>query len=254
LLGQQRSVRIRSFQFLCSFLGFALNAMACSVAMCAGSGIEVRPNFVITVKHDGKPLAQAKIRVRKLGSEQPTERFEETNVAGQLKIVDLPAGDYWIDVEKLGIGAGSHCFHVRKRSSLRAKRHLSYDWGDYAPTTNRVAGLILDAHLGTEGNIIQRMTHPNDVPIAGAQIRLYEATSGKFVDLVSDEMGRFSFESLDRGTYVLHITGGKSRGYDETDFLINLDPNNPNNSLLFTLGPASMCSRAEHDLSMKVVL
>jgi len=194
---------------------------ACSLVGCIDSGVEVRRDFVVLVKHEGKPLQGVKVEVKtNVGSVSFTG---VTDSDGKATITDLAPGEYWLSAELLGIGAAYHCFHVARQSSRKAKRLMRYDWGDLAPTMRLVVGKLIDTQPGTGGTPLWNMTHPVHVAIAGAKLRLQSAITREAFATTSDDHGDFRFDSVPNGTYILHIEDGiTGRRYDPTDLLMKV--------------------------------
>jgi len=95
-----------------------LPAMACSLAACIGHGVETDRNFVVAIKHQGKPLQGVSIRVTAPDS---TIKFSGvTTSKGLLDVEGLVPGDYWLDASFLGVNAAYFCFHVSERPSRKA--------------------------------------------------------------------------------------------------------------------------------------
>jgi hypothetical protein len=189
----------------------------------------MRPNFVIAITHGRKPLNGVAVQIR--GNDKEFTVF--TTSDGKARIDDLPAGLYWLDAEFLGIGAAYQCFHVSDRPTSKAKRRLTYDWGDDAPATRRIAGSLIDSQPNKSGTPLWNLLHPVDVPIVGANLKLQFPTGAVYTTM-SDSQGDFAFEAIPAGTYVLHIEGGSAgdRGYDATDQLIELNPQASRDTLL----------------------
>jgi hypothetical protein len=195
-------------------------ARACSLVSCINSGIEMRRDFRVLVKHDGKPLKGVKVEIKtNLGSIISTGT---TDIAGRATVTNLSPGEYWLSADLLGIGAAYHCFHVTQQPTAKAKRLLKYDWGDLAPTMRRVAGSVIDTEPGTGGTLLWNLSHPVKVPVASAALRLQNAITGEIFTATSDERGDFEFGSISKGTYVLHVEGGTGRAYDPTDVLMKV--------------------------------
>src|SRR5262245_42279377 len=97
--------------------------------------------FTVRITQMGKALPGVRVDVAKSTDEQSTPKFFGVTAAdGTLKITNLPPGNYSIYTELLGISAGAECFHVNKRSSLRAKTRLQYEWGDYPTPISQIKG------------------------------------------------------------------------------------------------------------------
>jgi hypothetical protein len=81
------------------------------------------------------------------------------------------------------------------------------------------------------------MTHRVEVPICGAAMKLKNALTGVVYSATSDDTGEFSFSTVPKGTYVLHIEGGtlkSGRGYDTTDLAIDVSAKARGDSLVLT--------------------
>jgi hypothetical protein len=197
-------------------------ALGCSMAGCMNNGDEMRPTFTIVVTHDDKPLAGVSFHVVAKGADQFSGLTDEKGI---IHVPKLQPGLYWLNGDLLGTGVAYTCFHVGEKPSRRAKAKLSYTWGDEAPGTSRIAGRLVDSQPGKGGTPIWNLVHRTEVPIVGAGLRLQDPITHAIYLASSDEDGRFSFEGVASGTYVLHIEGGAAgdRSYDETDQLIRLD-------------------------------
>ncbi len=211
----------------------AIPSNACSAASCLDRGVEMRRDFAVKVTHDGRPLPGVTVQVTSDGS----ERFSGLTLTdGTVRVTGLPPGDYWLNAEFLGIGAGYQCFHVSDRPSGKSKRKLTYDWGDEPPATRRIAGRLIDDQPGKGGTPLWNLVHRVNVPIRGAALKLQNPLTGATYNMDSDSDGAFAFDGIPEGTYVLHIAGGgtESREYDPTDLLIELSPSASRNTLLLT--------------------
>jgi hypothetical protein len=221
---------------LVSLLSLPVPAVACSLAGCIGNGVETRPNFVVVVTHDGKPLVGVTIQVTAFGDGKATEHFSAiTGRDGTAPVAGLRPGAYWLNSDLLGVSAGSQCFHVGVHSSWTAKRKLKYAWGDLAPATQQIAGKLIDSQPGHGESPIMNFIHRVDIPIVGARMKLQDPLTGNIYSAVSDDNGYFTFDSAQKGIYVLHIDSGtisKDRDYDSTDLLIRLSDTAKRQSLL----------------------
>ena len=116
----------------------------------------------------------------------------------------VPAGEYWLNAELLGISAAYQCFHIaQSKPSKKAKSQLKYEWGSIAPTMRRVSGRMEDSQPATGGTPLWNISHYVTVPIIGARLRLQNAITRDMLTAVSDEDGAFMFDLLPNGTYVL---------------------------------------------------
>lgn len=210
---------------------------ACSMAGCLGEGIEVEQNFVVAIRHGGKPLAGVTVQIKGNGKEFTVL----TTSDGKARIGDLAAGLYWLDAEFLGIGAAYECFHVSDRPTGKATRRLNFEWGDDAPATKHLAGRLIDSQPSKAGAPLWNLLHPVDVPIVGANLKLQNPATGAIYTTLSDSQGEFAFDTAPAGTYVLHIEGGRAgdRDYDVTDQLVELSPQASRDTLLLKRSAAA---------------
>lgn len=196
----------------------------------------MRSNFAIKIRHADKPLPGAAIEITGPQGTSDWRKFlVTTDKDGIARISNLAPGDYWLDAEYLNIGAAYHCFHVNEKQSRKAKRSLTYDWGDLAPGTRRIAGKLVDSQPGKGSNPLWNLLHPVDVPIAGANLILHNATMRGAYHTTSDANGAFAFDGIPDGTYVLHIDAGKvapDREYESSDHLIALGSSAKHESIL----------------------
>jgi hypothetical protein len=197
-----------------SLLTFPIPSVACSLIGCAGNGIEMRRNFVVHITHQDRALSGVSVHVRRFGGENnDTELFSGmTSSDGTVQVDDLPPGEYWLDAELLGISAGSECFHIGPSASRKAKKQLTYEWGDLAPAVRRIAGRLVDNQPGQEGTPIWNLIHRVDVPIAEAKLKLEDPRTGAVYTTTSDVDGHFAFAGKADGIYVLHVDAGIAPG------------------------------------------
>jgi hypothetical protein len=146
----------------------------------------------------------------------------ETGPEGTIQFNDLSSGNYNLSVEKLGITAAYICLHVSKWSTgLSAKRALTFDWGNDAPETRRIAGRLVAGNVIYDGRPIQ-------IPVAGNRLTLHDALTDGSFETETDANGLFAFNGLASGIYVLHAHQAKqsfSRAdYAAGDVLIRLNP------------------------------
>ena len=197
----------------------------------------MRSDFAVKIRHADKPLLGAAIEITGPQDTSDAKKFiVMTGKDGIARISNLAPGEYWLNAEYLNIGAAYHCFHVKEKPSRKAKRSLTYDWGDVAPGTRRIAGRLVDSQPGKGGNPLWNLLHPVDVPIAGAKLTLHNAATGDVYHTTSDTNGSFTFDGIPNGTYVFHIEAGKvesNREYEASDHLIALGSSAKHDSLLF---------------------
>jgi len=232
-----------SLVFLCLLALFPVPARACSMAGCLDKGIEMRSDFAVKIRHADKPLAGAAIEITGPQGTSDAKQFTvTTGKDGIASISNLAPGDYWLNAEYLNVGAAYRCFHVNEKSSRKAKRSLTYDWGDLAPGTRHIAGKLVDSQPGKDGTPIWNLLHRVDVPIAEAKLTLQNATTKAVYHTTSDANGTFAFDGIPTGTYVLRIDAGKvepDREYEASDHLIALGSSARRDSLLLKRREAS---------------
>lgn len=230
-------------------LVYSSMALGCSMAGCPNDGNEMRPTFTIVVTHDDKPLAGVTFHVVAKDADQFSGLTDENGI---IYVSKLPPGLYWLNGDVLGTGVVYTCFHIGAKPSRRAKTKLSYTWGDEAPGTSRIAGRLIDPQPGRGGTPIWNLVHRMDVPIVGASLKLQDPVTHAIYLASSDPDGKFSFEGVASGTYVLHIEGGaaQDRSYDATNELIRLDDTATRSFLVFKRrdGGGGSCGGTELDL------
>jgi hypothetical protein len=233
---KQSSKRLLEAALFTSLSLLPVPARACSLAACIGGGSEARRDFVILVKHEGKPLRGVKIEIKSNAPNVDSTTYTGvTGFDGKAAITNLSPGEYWLSASLLGISAVYQCFHVAQQPSRRAKRAMVYIWGDLAPAMQRVAGRLIDSQPGTGETPLWNIIHRQVVPIAGARLRLQNAISGEVFEATSDDHGEFRFDPVPTGTYVLHIEGGATgRSYDPTDLLMKVRATATKNAVVLT--------------------
>jgi hypothetical protein len=221
---------------------------ACSLAGCAGDGVELRQNFAVLVTHGDKPLPGVMVQVTNFGTQSDgTVVFsEKTGSDGTVHVQGLLPGQYWLKSDLLGIGAGEQCFHIASSASRRAKGMVKYEWGDLAPSTRQVVGRLIDPRPGEGMTMLQNLRNNVVDPIRNARLKLQDPSTSGVYTALSDSDGNFKFGDVSDGTYVLHIEGGATpagRDYEPTDMLIRVSRTAPRETLLLerTMGGAGSC-------------
>jgi hypothetical protein len=209
---------------------------ACSMMACSG-GDEMRPTFTIVVTHNDKALTGVIFRIR---GDRALQFSEVTDDQGRLQVQNLAPAIYWLDGDFLGTNVVSICFHVNKKPSRKAKAKLTYTWGEDADPTTRMAGRLVASMPGKGGTPIWNLIHKVDIPVTAASLTLHDPLSGAQYTTTSDQDGRFSFEGLPDGTYVLHIEDGTAEGfeYSPANSIIKLTNKSKRTQLLFKGGPS----------------
>ncbi len=192
----------------------------------------MRGSFAVSVTHAGKPLQGVAVQVTLTGSPNAGVFSGTTGADGIVKVADLPAGDYWISADLLGINAAYHCFYVGRRPTKKAKSKAEYEWGDSAISTRQVAGNLVGVQPGQGGTPLWNLVHPVEHSIDHALLELRHPTNGTAYKQVTDEQGRFAFEGVPNDTYVLHVSSGEVRDYETADVLIQISPATRRSTLL----------------------
>jgi hypothetical protein len=210
----------------------------------------MRRDFVITIKHDGRPLKGVNVQITSTVGGVTKSRFSGvTDLDGTVR-ASLPAGDYWLNANLFGITAAYECFHIAQQRSGHAKGRKTYEWGNSAPATRRIAGRLVDSEPGKGGTPLWNMAHRVEVRIRGASLKLQNPVNGDTFQTISDPDGAFAFDQIPKGTYVLHVEGGSTgRSYDASDFLIRLSPSAAGDSLTLTRTEPDDCGGVRLDLS-----
>lgn len=214
-----------------------VNASACSDVACIGRGLEMRGDFLVTIVSDKRPIEGVTVEITRYVNGEPARVVSVlTNLKGRASVLGLSPGDYWLKAQKLGILAEYQCFHVDRAPSRKARRAVKYRWGDWAPSTARVAGALVDCQPGRGKNPVLNVIQCTQVPVVAARFRLTNPMTGATFTTASNENGSFAFASIPSGKYVLQVEGGKAldREYDGTDQLIKVTPNAKWDTLLLT--------------------
>ncbi len=163
----------------------------------------MRTNFVVSVTYENKPIAGVSIDVytNDQNGEGALLLSGKSKADGTFVVANLRPGDYWLGVTLLGVrAAGSDCFYVTNRPSRKAKRALTYSWGDNPLVVSRLAGKLTERQPGTGDH-----QHLASVPIPRARLTLRSAPSGPAYTATSAEDGGFAFDSVPKGLYVLEL-------------------------------------------------
>lgn len=223
---------------------------ACSVGLCIDRGPAFQGDFKVIVKQERQRLAGASIAIQSNGRPVFTGT---TDADGSIFVHGLPPGDYWIDVELLGISAASHCFHVASSPSKGGKRRISYEWGDFPTWVKFPSGRLLDSRPGSGTSALWNSVNRVEIPITGATVKLISPFGRPTSTATSDENGRFEFDGIGNGVYVLRIQGGKSnREFDVATFLLRVDAKARGNGLLMTKQDAGAGSCSDISLTLSV--
>lgn len=217
---------------LCFAVVSAQSSVACSLAGCAGDGVELRSNAIVSVVHGGKPLSGVAVQITR-GGVQVFSGITEAD--GAVHISGLQPGDYWLNAELLGISAAYTCFHINARASRKAQKKLIFDWGGEPLAIRRITGRLQISELGKEGDLVWRVQHRIDVPIRNANLIVRSPFNDDVYKGASDQDGKFSFPEIPPGIYVLHVEGGATpngEAFGPDDFVLRLTPSAKSENLV----------------------
>ena len=184
----------------------------------------VHPDFVVVVTHRSKPIAGAEVRVITGAEGVPAIFSTKTDGSGTAQVEGLPPGKYYLVATYRDIEAGREWIEVNA-TTRKAGNRFKFQWADYSEQVKRVSGSLSGRERGNTGNPLQDLIHSRKVPERGVQIELRSAFSDEKYTSVSDSEGRFRFDWLRAGTYILIIGGAKSISgtvADTTTFVIDL--------------------------------
>jgi hypothetical protein len=204
----------------------------------------MRSDFVVKVSLGDIPLAKVSTHVTRFPGDENKLFSGVTGADGTIRIERLPPGEYWLESDLLGIGAGGVCFRVNSRPSRKAKKLVTFQWGGLAPTTRKVAGKLIDPAPGEGAAFLQNVIKHVVEPIGAAKLELKDPLTGDIYNTVSDNDGQFSFGDVPSGTYVLHIEGGATHTgheFEPTDLLIRVVGTASRDMLLLERSGGSTC-------------
>ncbi len=209
---------------------------ACSGVSCANGGPAFSSSFTVKLKYERKPLRGGTVKILSNGD----LRFSgATDADGTLRVSKLAPGEYWMEVEFLGINAADHCFHVAREVSLFAKRRASYEWGGFGTRTRRLAGTLVDSQPGTGESSLWNQVHRVKRPIRGSTVIIQNPWTGVVLKTKSDSDGNFAFDPLPDGQYVLRVEGGASnRDFAFVDMLVHVSSKAQGDRLILTKSDA----------------
>lgn len=231
--------RILTLAFLAVAITAPKSLGAISTFGCSDRGVELRSDFSVKVKFQGRPLPGVSIEVKGADVSAQQSHSELTGPDGLARFADMPPGNYWMKAEFLGIAARYECFHINSTPSSRAKKNRQYEWGTMPVGIREVVGRLIDSQPGKEGTPVERMVHRVNLPITGAKLELRQPLSGATYTTESDATGHFQFDKVSQGIYVLHIDEDSNSGnqlFDSSDFLIELGSGAKTGTLLITRG------------------
>lgn len=210
---------------------FPRSLVACSLAGCPGNGIEVRPDFIVLITYQDKPLSAVTVEITGNGAKSELRTGED----GRISISKLSSGNYWLSAQFLGISAVHTCFHVSVRPSRKARNKLRFEWGDMPVATRQIAGILQVERMGKGGTLVWNATHKVEAPISNAKLTLKSARSDAKYNTISDSDGRFAFREIPSGIYVLQIEDGAAQEED-------------------TFGPDSFLLRLSHSAKLDALV
>jgi hypothetical protein len=218
---------------------------ACSLISCSTNDEdEVRRDFTVRVTLGSAPLAKVNTWVTQWPGDEKKLFTGVTGTDGNVRVSGLPPGEYWLYSELLGISAGGVCLKINSHPSKKAKRIVTFQWGDSAQTTQKVAGRLIDPAPGEGAAFLQNILKHVVDPIPEAKLELRNPLTGAIYTTLSDTDGRFSFGEIPSGTYVIHIEGGLTPAgheFEPTDLLIQVADTASRNMLLLERSGGSTC-------------
>lgn len=218
------------------------DAFGCTEAACLGGGVEVQSNFVVAITYRDRALAGVKVEVTS-GSRQSAKMWSSgrTNGQGLAHITALPAGEYWIATDFLGVSAGEYCFHIPSKPEHAISR-LDFDWGEWAIAAKAIAGNLTVYRPGPGANGIQKLLHQTKQTAADIPMTLTNIKTSETYQFTSGSDGSFAFPSALAGTYVLHIGSSESvqqNGIGESYEVVELSTDGNRNYLSFVARPSN---------------
>jgi Carboxypeptidase regulatory-like domain len=171
----------------------------------------LRRDFLVRVTHDDKPLAGVAVEVTTNSGESIQQFFGISGADGTVRVSGLPPGEYWLKAEMLGVTAGVECFHVGQHATRKAKRTVTYAWGELASAVHSISGRVFESRPGQGDNPFWNAFHRINVAINGVKLRLQQPLTPTVYSTTSDQEGDFAFDQrIPEGIYVLHIEGRTS--------------------------------------------
>ncbi len=197
-------------------------SLACSISyICPHHGPAMRADLTVEVKLLGRPVPGVKITV--LGSAPEGVDLEgETGPQGTLEFNRLPPGNYDFWVQKLGVPAEHGCFHVLKLRVGLERKTITHELGFGAPEVRRVAGQMV------LGDTLAGLQHPPDIVLPATKLTLQDPVSGAQFKTVTDQDGKFAFEYVPAGGYVLQAdeapVPNTSNNFVPVGLLVHVNP------------------------------
>ena len=192
------------------------HAYACTDNFCLGGGVEVKSNFAVSATYREKAMPGVRVQIRVISEKNAEVWFSGTTDGhGLVHINNLPAGEYRVSTDFLGVSAGDRCFQVLTKPR-KPKSKLNFEWGDSAISTQAVAGTLTIYKPGS-GSFMERLKHQTREPGAGIPMELTSIRTMEKYQFTSGSDGSFSFPSLPEDTYVLHIGNSTSVPRDGID-------------------------------------
>jgi hypothetical protein len=172
-------------------------------------------HFTVRVSFRQQPLAGVRVSLTSEdplpdGSGRHVMASRSTDEFGVASFFDIPPGRYIAHVNQ-GLLAQSQDVEVEAQNMNTGEMRLEWPVGPIA--TRTVRGSISAWERITPQNRSQR------VPLANAQVQLFDLRSGQLVGNVrTDDHGYYEFPEFGDGLYVVRVSEGKypsMKGYDE---------------------------------------
>ncbi len=225
---------------------------ACSYAfVCDDTAPRMHRSFTVRVTADQTPLSGVRVEVKtfyqKAGKEDKVLFKGTTGADGSMRVPKLKSGHYILSAAYLGLPVAYDCFRVGGHSG-RPQKDMSYTWGDDAPSTGEIRGVLTNGEIDVKWSVVERMTHPRiAVPISGATLSLRGPSVKEPYTTITNADGRFDFSGVPNGVYVLHVDEGKSKSgfsHEKNDQMIRVSNESKPDDLNWQLGSA-ICGSAE---------
>jgi hypothetical protein len=159
-------------------------------------------------------------------------------------------GKYHLRASHRDFDAGSAWIEVTCNPDPGARTHFDFEWGEGSYQIRRVGGQLSGKVLGNTGSPLQNLVHPQSTTHARIAIALQDAFGSDGYQTVSDSTGRFFFDHVPDGIYILHIDGGMNSLYgdvSDTAKVIDLSQSSKTDFLDFEVQPSG-CGAPYFDL------
>lgn len=179
----------------------------------------VRGDFSVVIKHREKPIAGIHVKVYSIDATGEPATVSEPVLAadsdeqGTVLIRGLYPGRYKLTAERGGIEAGDEWLEVAGTTDTKTEKVLELEWAGDPYETRTVAGTLKGLVPGNTGNQLQDTLHPKEVSFSGVHLTLRNVFTEVEYRTVSDSEGKFAFDQISDGIYVLKIKGGMKSVY-----------------------------------------